>query len=36
MGGPETIILYIWGDHTLPIPYKVWGDHKHPIRHENT
>ena len=25
---PAKIISYIWGDHTIPVPYKVWGDHQ--------
>ena len=28
--------IYMWGDHTIPVPYKVLADHKSHIRHEDT
>ena len=40
--------MYMWGDHVIPVSYKVsgdhkisilykvWGDHKSHIRHEDT
>ena len=40
--------MYMWGDHIIPVPYKVrgdhnipipykmWGDHTSHIRHEDT
>ena len=28
--------MYMWGDHMIPIPYKVWGDHESHITHEDT